>query len=123
MDDWSTRCASRRLAIAQCRMAHASIALPHANTALPQTYVIESALQCEVVLHMLSLKQLETKWDFFEEYNTLCTEVEGVPPPPGLKASFARVVVLCACTARTVLCACTARMHCYTLTTIYGPVP
>ena len=72
---------------------------------------------------MLSSGRLETKWDFLADYNTLSADVEGVPPPPGLEASFARVVVLCACTARTVLCACTARMHCYALTTIYGPVP
>jgi len=73
-----------------------------------QAFVLESATQCAVVLKLLESGQLCTKWDFQQDYNTLCAAVEGMPPPPGLDASFARVVVLCArariaCTAHVLL--------------------
>ena len=59
-------------------------------------HVYESATLCEVVMELLKSGQIITMWDFLEDYNTLCTAVEGVSPPPGLKDSFARVVALCA---------------------------
>ena len=95
--DWRARCARRYLSIAQCCMLHRSPTFEDIPCVPPrQTYVFESATQCAVVLKLLESGQLRTKWDFFEDYNTLCAAVEGMPPPPGLDASFARVVVLCA---------------------------
>ena len=107
--DWRARCARRHLSIAQCCMLHRSPTFEDIPCVHPrQTYVFESATQCAVVLQLLESGQLRTKWNFFEDYNTLCAAVEGMPPPPGLDASFARVVVLCApariaCTAHVLL--------------------
>ena len=68
-------------------------------------HVYESATLCEVVMSLLKSGEIMTKWDFLEDYNTLSAEVEGVPPPPGLKEPFARVVALCACTRLEPSCA------------------
>jgi hypothetical protein len=76
-----------------------------------QVYLIESAIQCGVIVDLLNDPSgpLITKWDLLPAYDALTTAVEGVAPPPGLCSSFARVVELCAAYAlepcpATVLC-------------------